>query len=142
MNKTFPQVLAKQKTISVLELSQLCKDIWLVSIINNVSFAFFLDSPKNVTVSVSPSGPVVENSNVTLTCNSDANPAEQNYTWHGVDGSKKIVIGNEKILNIIVSTSKKRFFCMAENVLGEKPSNISDIDVLCMYEIWLDQNHL
>uniref|UniRef100_A0A3B5LR82 Ig-like domain-containing protein n=1 Tax=Xiphophorus couchianus TaxID=32473 RepID=A0A3B5LR82_9TELE len=98
-----------------------------------------INSPKNVTVSVSPSGPVVENSNATLTCNSDANPAEQNYTWHGVDGSKEIVIGNEKILNIIVSTSKKRFFCMAENDLGEKPSNISDIDVLCILN-WRENN--
>ncbi|KAM8734545.1 myelin-associated glycoprotein-like [Acanthopagrus schlegelii] len=43
-------------------------------------------SPKHSTVSVSPSGPVPENSRVTLTCSSTANPAVKNYTWYRADG--------------------------------------------------------
>uniref|UniRef100_A0AAZ1WYX1 Ig-like domain-containing protein n=1 Tax=Oreochromis aureus TaxID=47969 RepID=A0AAZ1WYX1_OREAU len=55
-------------------------------------------SPKNVTVSVSPSGPVPENSNVSLTCSSNANPAVRNYTWYRADGDQEALTeeGNEK----------------------------------------------
>ncbi|KAJ8384489.1 hypothetical protein AAFF_G00205100 [Aldrovandia affinis] len=37
--------------------------------------------PKNTSVSVSPSGEIVEGSSVTLTCSSNANPLVQRYTW-------------------------------------------------------------
>uniref|UniRef100_A0A087XGG6 Ig-like domain-containing protein n=1 Tax=Poecilia formosa TaxID=48698 RepID=A0A087XGG6_POEFO len=77
-----------------------------------------LYSPKKVTVSVSPSGSVLENSNVTLTCSSDANPAEQNYTWYEVEGAQEIVIGTGNTLNITVSTDREIFFCKAQNDVG------------------------
>ncbi|KAJ8001574.1 hypothetical protein DPEC_G00170890 [Dallia pectoralis] len=38
--------------------------------------------PRNTSVSVSPSGEIVEGSSVTLTCSSDANPPVYNYTWY------------------------------------------------------------
>ncbi|XP_045568527.1 B-cell receptor CD22-like [Salmo salar] len=38
--------------------------------------------PKNTSVSVSPSGEIVEDSSVTLTCSSDANPPVDKYTWY------------------------------------------------------------
>uniref|UniRef100_A0AAR2JWW6 Ig-like domain-containing protein n=1 Tax=Pygocentrus nattereri TaxID=42514 RepID=A0AAR2JWW6_PYGNA len=34
-----------------------------------------------ISVSISPTGEIVEGSSVTLTCSSDANPPVQNYTW-------------------------------------------------------------
>ncbi|XP_061573935.1 sialic acid-binding Ig-like lectin 12 [Cololabis saira] len=40
-------------------------------------------SPKDINISVSPSGPVLENTNVTLRCSSDANP--QSYTCSSPD---------------------------------------------------------
>uniref|UniRef100_A0A3B3X0S3 Ig-like domain-containing protein n=1 Tax=Poecilia mexicana TaxID=48701 RepID=A0A3B3X0S3_9TELE len=87
------------------------------------------NSPKNVTVSVSPSGSVLENSNVTLTCSSDANPAEQNYTWYRADGGQETVFGNGKILNIKVSSDMRNLFCKAVNEIGEGRSNLRHIDV-------------
>ncbi|KAI5606948.1 B-cell receptor CD22-like, partial [Silurus asotus] len=37
--------------------------------------------PKNISVSISPSGEKVEGSSVNLTCSSDSNPPVETYTW-------------------------------------------------------------
>ncbi|XP_041843414.1 hemicentin-2 [Melanotaenia boesemani] len=86
-------------------------------------------SPKIITVSVSPSGPVPENSNVMLTCSSDANPPVQNYTWYRADGDQETLIGTEPVLNIEISKIRRHFFCKAENNLGVGLSNLIHIDV-------------
>ncbi|XP_042168480.1 basigin-like [Oncorhynchus tshawytscha] len=44
--------------------------------------------PKNTSVSVSPSGEIVEGSSVTLTCSSDANPPVDKYTWYKITYKK------------------------------------------------------
>ncbi|XP_051251011.1 B-cell receptor CD22-like, partial [Dicentrarchus labrax] len=87
-------------------------------------------SPKHTTVSVSPSGPVPEDSTVTLTCSSTANPAVRNYTWYRADGGQETFIGTGRVLNIKASEVSGPFFCKAENDLGAGRSNISQIDVL------------
>uniref|UniRef100_A0AAZ1Y419 Ig-like domain-containing protein n=1 Tax=Oreochromis aureus TaxID=47969 RepID=A0AAZ1Y419_OREAU len=87
------------------------------------------DSPKNITVSVSPSGPVPENSNVTLTCSSNANPAVRNYTWYRADGDQEALIGTGHTLNITVSTINNNFFCKATNTVGFKASINLQIDI-------------
>uniref|UniRef100_A0A3B4G2Q8 Ig-like domain-containing protein n=1 Tax=Pundamilia nyererei TaxID=303518 RepID=A0A3B4G2Q8_9CICH len=90
-------------------------------------------SPKNVTVSVSPSGPVPDNSNVTLTCSNNANPAVKNYTWYRADGDQETFIGTGSSFNVTVSKVKSTFFCKATNALGcERLSNLQ-IDVEYMY---------
>ncbi|KAL7852081.1 hypothetical protein SRHO_G00178660 [Serrasalmus rhombeus] len=43
--------------------------------------------PKNISVSISPSGEIVEGSSVTLTCSSDGNPPVKNYTWFKEGGT-------------------------------------------------------
>ncbi|XP_039475654.1 B-cell receptor CD22-like isoform X2 [Oreochromis aureus] len=86
-------------------------------------------SPKNITVSVSPSGPVPENSNVTLTCSSNANPAVENYMWYRADGDQENFIGTGTSLNIKVSRDRRRFFCKAENQIGVGRSNPTHLDV-------------
>ncbi|XP_036931332.1 sialoadhesin-like isoform X1 [Acanthopagrus latus] len=86
-------------------------------------------SPKHTTVSVSPSGPVPENSRVTLTCSSTANPAVKNYTWYRADRGQETVMGTGHVLNIKASRDSGPFFCEAENAIGSGRSNISQIDV-------------
>ncbi|XP_062865634.1 B-cell receptor CD22-like [Trichomycterus rosablanca] len=40
------------------------------------------DPPKNISVSVSPSGEIMEGSSVNLTCSAVSNPPVENYTWY------------------------------------------------------------
>uniref|UniRef100_A0A668UCV7 Ig-like domain-containing protein n=1 Tax=Oreochromis aureus TaxID=47969 RepID=A0A668UCV7_OREAU len=88
-------------------------------------------SPKNVTVSVSPSGPVPENSNVSLTCSSNANPAVRNYTWYRADGDQEALIGTGQSFIVTVSKVKSTFFCKATNALGCERSRNLQIDFQC-----------
>ncbi|XP_073340758.1 uncharacterized protein [Pagrus major] len=86
-------------------------------------------SPKHTTLSVSPSGPVPEDSIVTLTCSSVANPAVKTYSWYRPDGGQETLIGTGRVLNITASKVSGPFFCKAENLLGAGRSNIGEIDV-------------
>uniref|UniRef100_A0A3B4U9M5 Ig-like domain-containing protein n=1 Tax=Seriola dumerili TaxID=41447 RepID=A0A3B4U9M5_SERDU len=85
-------------------------------------------SPKSTSVSVRPSGPVPEDTNVTLTCTSDAKPAVRSYTWYRADGGQETFIGTGQTLNIRASKLTAAFICMAENSLGAGRSNIRQID--------------
>ncbi|KAM9310461.1 B-cell receptor CD22-like [Pholidichthys leucotaenia] len=85
--------------------------------------------PKNTTILVSPSGPVPENRNVTLTCSSNANPAVKNYSWYRADGDQKTVISMRQILNFKASKFIQQYFCHVENEFGGGRSNLSQIDV-------------
>ncbi|KAM6995162.1 uncharacterized protein LKV04_007397 [Tautogolabrus adspersus] len=86
-------------------------------------------SPKGTTVSVSPSGPVQEDKNVTLTCSANANPAVKNYTWYRADGGQETLMGTGRVLNIKASRESGPFFCRAANDLGAGRSNNTQIDV-------------
>ncbi|KAM9353527.1 B-cell receptor CD22-like [Symphorus nematophorus] len=97
-------------------------------------------SPKHTTVSVSPSGPVPEDTDVTLTCNSTANPAVMNYTWYRADGGQETFLGTGQVLNIRASKVSRPFFCKAENVLGAGRSNITLIDVQFLPQILSSSN--
>ncbi|GAA6086933.1 B-cell receptor CD22-like isoform X2 [Tachysurus ichikawai] len=84
--------------------------------------------PKNVSVSISPSGDIVENSPVTLTCKSDANPLLQNYTWFKGMTS----VGKEKTYNIskISSEDSGEYKCKCSNEVGHQYSNSVTLKVV------------
>ncbi|KAM6936755.1 vascular cell adhesion protein 1-like [Lycodopsis pacificus] len=88
-------------------------------------------SPKDTTMSVRPSGPVPEGSNVTLTCSSTANPAVKNYTWYRADGDQETLMGTGAVLNIKASKDDSPFYCKAENIIGDGRSTNKQIDVQC-----------
>uniref|UniRef100_A0A3B4CDJ7 Ig-like domain-containing protein n=1 Tax=Pygocentrus nattereri TaxID=42514 RepID=A0A3B4CDJ7_PYGNA len=74
--------------------------------------------PKNVSVSISPSGEIVEGSSVTLTCSSDGNPPVKIYTWFKEGGTSPVGSGqNYSIINITADHTGL-YYCEAQNDHG------------------------
>ncbi|XP_060716524.1 sialoadhesin-like [Tachysurus vachellii] len=73
--------------------------------------------PKNVSVSISPSGEIVEGSSVTLTCSSDANPPVQSYTWFKVNESSPVGSGQS-----YRAVPSGQYYCEAQNKHGSERS--------------------
>ncbi|XP_055770661.1 vascular cell adhesion protein 1-like [Salvelinus fontinalis] len=85
--------------------------------------------PKSTSVSVSPSGEIVEGSSVTLTCSSDANPPVHKYTWYKKNGAS--MTGSEKTYNFttISSEDSGEYYCEAENKHGRLNSSSVSVEV-------------
>ncbi|KAK6300906.1 hypothetical protein J4Q44_G00290040 [Coregonus suidteri] len=85
--------------------------------------------PKNPSMSVSPSGEIVEGSSVTLTCSSDANPPVDKYTWYKKNGAS--LTGSENTYNFttISSEDSGEYYCEAENKYGRLNSSSVSVDV-------------
>ncbi|KAI4897131.1 hypothetical protein NFI96_010326 [Prochilodus magdalenae] len=77
-------------------------------------------APKNTSVSVSPSGPVVLGSSVSLSCSSDGNPAV-NYTWYRQNGEQ---IGTGPSLTIKTDDTHSGLYCRAQNQHGAQNSSV------------------
>ncbi|XP_036412881.1 carcinoembryonic antigen-related cell adhesion molecule 5-like [Colossoma macropomum] len=79
--------------------------------------------PKNISVSISPSGEIVEGSSVTLTCSSDANPPV-NYTWFKEGGTSPVGSGqNDSIINITADHTGL-YYCEAQNEHGAQNGTV------------------
>ncbi|KAL6482232.1 hypothetical protein MHYP_G00103120 [Metynnis hypsauchen] len=74
--------------------------------------------PKRVSVSISPSGEIVEGSSVTLTCSSDGNPPVKIYTWFKEGGTSPVGSGHR--YSPLQSGS---YYCEAQNELGAQRSD-------------------
>ncbi|XP_029905590.1 B-cell receptor CD22-like, partial [Myripristis murdjan] len=74
--------------------------------------------PKMPSVSVSPSGEIVEGSSVTLTCSSDADPPVDKYTWY--KENQTLLQGSERSYNFtsISSEDTGTYHCQSENQHG------------------------
>uniref|UniRef100_A0A8K9X7A5 B-cell receptor CD22 n=2 Tax=Oncorhynchus mykiss TaxID=8022 RepID=A0A8K9X7A5_ONCMY len=80
--------------------------------------------PKNTSVSVSPSGEIVERSSVNLTCNSDANPAVQKYTWFKKTVISPKAFGQIYSITNINSEDSGEYYCEAQNEMGASNSTV------------------
>ncbi|KAJ7984052.1 hypothetical protein DPEC_G00367400 [Dallia pectoralis] len=80
------------------------------------------DGPRNPSVSVSPSGEIVEGSLVTLTCSSDANPPVYNYTWYKKNVTSPKASGQSYSITNIRSEDSGEYYCVAENGIGSNNS--------------------
>ncbi|XP_076583696.1 B-cell receptor CD22-like [Chaetodon auriga] len=86
-------------------------------------------APKLPSVSVSPSGEIVEGSSVTLSCSSDANPAA-NYTWYKENVNVKALSEEAQLVfRSIQSSDSGEYYCAAENELGRRTSQHISINV-------------
>uniref|UniRef100_A0AAZ3R1U2 Ig-like domain-containing protein n=1 Tax=Oncorhynchus tshawytscha TaxID=74940 RepID=A0AAZ3R1U2_ONCTS len=86
--------------------------------------------PKNTSVSVSPSGEIVEGSSVTLTCSSDANPPVDKYTWYKKNGGgNQSMTGPQHVFNQIQSSDTGEYYCEAQNEMGTDRSRTINMDV-------------
>ncbi|XP_076583703.1 cell adhesion molecule CEACAM5-like [Chaetodon auriga] len=86
-------------------------------------------APQSLSVSVSPSGDIMEGSSVTLSCSSDANPAA-NYTWYKENVNVKALSEEAQLVfRSIQSSDSGEYYCAAENELGRRTSQHISIDV-------------
>ncbi|KAL7852101.1 hypothetical protein SRHO_G00178860 [Serrasalmus rhombeus] len=87
-------------------------------------------SPKNVSVSISPSGEILEGSSVTLTCSCDANPPADEYSWF----KQKQFIGKSKDYTIsnISSEDGGEYKCKCSNAEGQRYSSSVTLNVVAV----------
>ncbi|XP_071219320.1 B-cell receptor CD22-like [Salvelinus alpinus] len=85
--------------------------------------------PRNTSVSVSPSGEIVEGSSVTLTCSSDANPPVDKYTWYKKNVTSPKASGQSYSITNIISEDSGEYYCEAENKYGRLNSSSMFVDV-------------
>lgn len=98
----------------------------------NLVVVVFLVSPKETAVIVDPSGPILEDSSVSLSCSSRSNPPVTNYTWYRDDEVHQETGPILKIEDINPSFSGD-YHCTAENSLGEETSAKVHLDVQCEF---------
>ncbi|KAL6482108.1 hypothetical protein MHYP_G00101880 [Metynnis hypsauchen] len=84
--------------------------------------------PKRVSVSISPSGEIVEGSSVTLTCSSDGYPPVKIYTWF--KGSTPVGEGKTYSIPNIRSEDSREYTCQSRNDHGERRSTAVYLNVL------------
>ncbi|XP_059410865.1 sialic acid-binding Ig-like lectin 14 [Carassius carassius] len=84
--------------------------------------------PRNVSVSISSSGEIVEGDSVTLICSSDSNPPAE-ISWF--KGRK--IVGSGRIYSIskISSDHSGEYKCKSKNKHGEKYSDAVTLNVMC-----------
>ncbi|KAL6481927.1 hypothetical protein MHYP_G00100070 [Metynnis hypsauchen] len=83
--------------------------------------------PKNVSVSISPSGEIVEGSSVTLTCSSDADPPVE-YNW--IKGTSLVAKGETYTKEKISSVDSGEYKCRSSKGYIEKLSEALTLNVL------------
>ncbi|XP_054897406.1 sialoadhesin-like isoform X1 [Poeciliopsis prolifica] len=80
--------------------------------------------PRPPSVSVTPSGEIMEGSLVTLSCSSDANP-EANYTWYKEGEEAPKASGQNFTITNIMFKQRGNYYCEAQNSRGRCNSTVT-----------------
>nr|XP_029132687.1 uncharacterized protein LOC109981990 [Labrus bergylta] len=78
-------------------------------------------SPKNTSVSISPSGLVSADIHVNLTCSSRANPPVSNFTWFKISRDRPMIVSEGEFYSFN-ATEGGVYYCVAINDLGNQTS--------------------
>ncbi|XP_048105085.1 B-cell receptor CD22-like [Alosa alosa] len=84
-----------------------------------------------MSVSVGPSGEIVEGDSVTLICNSDANPPVHNYTWYRRSGDKtaQVATGLKYSITNTSTAHRGHYYCEARNDIGVKSTDVTLLNI-------------
>ncbi|XP_065805226.1 B-cell receptor CD22-like [Labrus bergylta] len=98
-----------------------------------VYLTFSSDSPKNTSVSISPSGLVSADIHVNLTCSSRANPPVSNFTWFKISRDGPMIVSEGEFYSFN-ATEGGVYYCVAMNDLGNQTSpqinlSVAGVDV-------------
>lgn len=87
--------------------------------------------PRNTSVSINQSSKVDVGSNVTLTCNSRANPSVERYAWFLTYGSVHQTLGSEFQLSLrnVHSGNSGQYYCTVYNKHGSQNSSTVTLKV-------------
>uniref|UniRef100_A0A8C1LJK9 Ig-like domain-containing protein n=1 Tax=Cyprinus carpio TaxID=7962 RepID=A0A8C1LJK9_CYPCA len=80
-----------------------------------------VNPPQNISVSISPSGVIVEGDSVTLSCSSDSNPPAE-ISWFKENQSSAVGSGQSFSISSFKSSHSGRFYCEAQNKHGSQRS--------------------
>lgn len=86
--------------------------------------------PKLPSVSVCPSGEIVNGNSVTLSCSSDANPPAT-YTWYKKNQHQSLSREPQLVFRPIQLLDSGEYYCKVENKLGSTTSESISVDVKC-----------
>lgn len=87
-------------------------------------------APTNASVTMSPPGGAVQNGSVTLTCQSDANPAAK-YAWFRGNQGKPVREDGRLFFISLQASDCGEYFCTAQNQLGMKTSKRVSVELQC-----------
>uniref|UniRef100_A0A673XHC0 Si:dkey-27j5.10 n=1 Tax=Salmo trutta TaxID=8032 RepID=A0A673XHC0_SALTR len=90
-------------------------------------------APKNVTLSVNPSGDVVKGNSVTLTCSCSANPPVLAYILYKESGQSLATLtpSQSHTIHRISLTDSGGYYCLAKNEVSDVKSNVTSLNVQC-----------
>ncbi|XDV16483.1 hypothetical protein PO909_016175, partial [Leuciscus waleckii] len=80
--------------------------------------------PRSISVSISPSGVIVEGDSVTLNCISDSNPPALNFSWFKENETSAVGSGQS-----FSALQSGRFYCQAHNQHGSQRSDAVTVTV-------------
>lgn len=91
------------------------------------------DAPRDMLVSVTPSGEITEGDSVTLTCSSNANPPAHSYTWHKRSGDRTLHVATGQNYSITSTSAAQsgHYYCTAQNDIGVRSTRETLLNIRC-----------